>query len=83
MAMESVNCTGWSYEGVKDTARKVCPMPMQDCTQFCSTFDAVLPYTYLGVSVVSAICCMLVFLTYLCMPRLRQTGYSSKVFLNR
>ncbi len=53
-----------------------------NCSQFCKEFTS-LPFIYLGVSVVSALCCSLVFLTYLCLPRLRQTGYSSKVFLNR
>ena len=53
-----------------------------NCSQFCNKFRH-LPQLYLGVSVLSALCCLLVFLTYLCLPRLRQTGYSSKVFLNR
>ena len=59
-----------------------CSMVSSNCSQFCREFSA-LPYIYQGVSVVSAVCCCLVFLTYWCLPRLRQTGYSSKVFLNR
>lgn len=53
------------------------------CSQFCEDFPSKIPYVYLGFSVLSAVCCILVFLTYFCMPRLRQSGYSSKVFLNR
>ena len=53
------------------------------CKQFCEDFKVVLPFTYMSFSILSAVCCLLVFTTYLCMPRLRKTGVSSKVFLNR
>ena len=53
------------------------------CFQFCDTFESVLPPIYGGISSLSALCCMGVFLTYLGLPRLRRSGYSSKVFLYR
>ena len=53
------------------------------CTQFCDKFPAVLPPIYFGVSFLSAICCLGVVATYFCFPRLRRSGYSSKVFLYR
>ena len=88
--MEPISCT-WNYTEAMERAKSL--SETANCTkmnkgefrttQFCTTFGDVLPYTYLGISVVSAVCCLLVFLTYFCMPRLRQTGYSSKIFLNR
>lgn len=53
------------------------------CAQFCETFPRVLPATYVGISCLSALCCLGVFATYFSFPRLRQSGYSSKVFLYR
>lgn len=53
------------------------------CSLFCDEFPCVIPFVYFGCSILSALCCCLVLTTYFCMPRLRQTGYSSKVFLNR
>lgn len=76
----------WNHTAAIEVAREVaknCSREVDYCTQFCHSFRDVLPFTYLGISLVSAVCCVLVFFTYLCMPRLRQTGYSSKVFLNR
>ena len=53
------------------------------CVQFCNRFPEYIPNIYLGVSCLSAFCCMWVFVTYFALPRLRQSGYSSKVFLYR
>ena len=53
------------------------------CAQFCEEFRTILPYVYLVVSCLSALCSLGVFGTYLVLPRLRKTGYSSKVFLYR
>ena len=53
------------------------------CAQFCDDFPRVLPWIYLGISCLSLICCLGVFVTYFSFPRLRQSGYSSKVFLYR
>ena len=53
------------------------------CAQFCDKFGTVLPYVYFSVSLLSALCCLGVFVTYFSFPRLRRSGYSSKVFLYR
>ena len=53
------------------------------CAQFCDKFEEILPLIYLYFSCLSAVCCLGVFATYLLLPRLRQSGYSSKVFLHR
>lgn len=53
------------------------------CSQFCDRFESVLPPIYGGISGLSALCCVGVFLTYFGLPRLRRSGYSSKVFLYR
>ena len=53
------------------------------CAQFCDKFEAILPPIYLSVSLLSAICCLGVFVTYFTFPRLQRSGYSSKVFLYR
>ena len=53
------------------------------CAQFCERFGQVLPPVYASISSLSALCCLGVVLTYIIFPRLRQTGYSSKVFLYR
>ena len=53
------------------------------CAQFCDKFESVLPWVYFTVSLVSMICCLGVFVTYCSFPRLRRSGYSSKVFLYR
>ena len=53
------------------------------CSQFCDKFESVLPPIYGSISGLSALCCVGVFLTYFSLPRLRQSGYSSKVFLYR
>lgn len=53
------------------------------CFQFCDKFESVLPLVYFSLSLVSAICCLGVFATYFTFPRLRRSGYSSKVFLYR
>ena len=51
------------------------------CVTFCDAFPRVLPYVYLILSLVSASCCAVVFLTYFSFPRLK--GFSSKIFLYR
>ena len=53
------------------------------CFQFCDKFEAILPPVYFSLSVISALCCLGVFATYFTFPRLRRSGYSSKVFLYR
>ena len=53
------------------------------CSQFCDKFESVLPPIYGSISGLSALCCLGVFLTYFALPRLRRSGYSSKVFLYR
>lgn len=70
----------WDY----DCASKISAnCTNNSCRQFCRDFKDVLPFTYMSFSFVSALCCLIVFGTYFAMPRLRRTGYSSKVFLNR
>ena len=49
---------------------------------FCGNFKDV-QYVYLSFSVLSALSCLLVFLTYGLLPRLRHGGYSSRVFIYR
>ena len=49
---------------------------------FCGDFKDV-QYVYLSFSVLSALSCLLVFLTYGLLPRLRHGGYSSRVFIYR
>ena len=51
------------------------------CSQFCDKFESVLPPIYGSISALSVLCCVGVFLTYFGLPRLRRSGYSSKVFL--
>lgn len=53
------------------------------CFQFCENFETVLPPIYFSLSCLSALCCLGVFVTYFSLPRLRRSGYSSKVFLYR
>ena len=53
------------------------------CFQFCDGFERILPPIYGSISCLSALCCFGVFLTYFGLPRLRISGYSSKVFLYR
>lgn len=53
------------------------------CAQFCDKFPGVLPWVYFGISCLSLLCCLGVFVTYFSFPRLRHSGYSSKVFLYR
>ena len=53
------------------------------CSQFCDCFREYVPHVYSSVSAVSALCCLGVFLTYTIFPRLRRSGYSSKIFLYR
>lgn len=53
------------------------------CAQFCGSFRDALPSIYGAFSCLSLLCCLGVFLTYYIFPRLRQSGYSSKVFLRR
>ena len=53
------------------------------CAQFCEEFSQVLPSVYFAISFLSLLCCLGVFATYFSFPRLRQSGYSSKVFLYR
>ena len=53
------------------------------CFQFCKDFEQILPPLYGSISGLSALCCFGVFLTYFGLPRLRMSGYSSKVFLYR
>ena len=50
-------------------------------TQFCTDFSGTIPYVFLGISCLSAVCCLCVFATYRLFPRLG--GYSSKVFIYR
>lgn len=50
--------------------------------QFCSDIDLV-EHVYLAISLLSAISCMLVFLTYVTLPRLRHGGHSTVVFIYR
>ena len=54
----------------------------KDCPQFCSDFENVR-HVYLSFSVLSSLGCLLVFLTYALLPRLRHGGYSSRVFIYR
>lgn len=49
-------------------------------TQFCTDFSAI-PNVFLGISCLSAVCCLIVFATYHLFPRLG--GYSSKIFIYR
>ena len=53
------------------------------CAQFCYEFSTVLPPIYVAISCLSLVCCLGVFATYFSFPRLRQSGYSSRVFLYR
>ena len=53
------------------------------CAPFCVTFRDALPAIYGVVSCLSLLSCLGVFTTYYVFPRLRQSGYSSKVFLFR
>lgn len=69
----------WNYSAAMNL-EKCCG---NSSRQFCKEFRDIIPYTYMGFSILSSTCCMLVFITYLSMSRLRQTGYSSKIFLNR
>ena len=68
----------WNYTAAMDLANN-----NTTSRQFCKQFKDILPYTYMGFSILSSTCCILVFVTYISMSRLRQTGYSSKIFLNR
>lgn len=53
------------------------------CAQFCVSFSDALPAIYGAFSCLSLLCCLGVFITYFIFPRLRQSGYSSKVFIRR
>ena len=53
-----------------------------ECPQFCSEFRFVQD-VYLSFSLLSGLSCLLVFLTYSLLPRLRHGGYSSLVFIYR
>lgn len=53
----------------------------QNCS-FCDDFENV-QYVYLAFSLLSGFSCLLVFLTYLVLPRLRHGGHSSIVFIYR
>ena len=53
----------------------------QNCS-FCDDFENV-QYVYLAFSLLSGLSCLLVFLTYLVLPRLRHGGHSSIVFIYR
>lgn len=66
----NVSCRG-SREGLN----------LSDC-HFCSDFS-IVQRLYLAFSVLSALSCLLVFLTYILLPRLRHGGYSSRVFIYR
>ena len=69
---------------VADCIRRIqTPENEPQCAQFCEDFQRLLPRVYAAISCVSLICCLGVFVTYFSFPRLRQSGYSSKVFLYR
>lgn len=69
---------------VAECIRRIQSAPNEpQCAQFCDEFPRVLPWVYFGISCLSLICCLGVFVTYFSFPRLRQSGYSSKVFLYR
>ena len=72
--MEIVGCTGSPNVSLIQTSK-------EGVDPFCSSFHDTIPAIYLGISLLSAFCCVWVFATYFLFPRL--SGYSSKVFLYR
>ena len=80
-------CHFWKNETLPCVSSYKCAeLITRNCTtdvQFCDDFKRILPYIYMAFSCFSALCCVVVFITYFGLPRLRRTGYSSKVFLNR
>lgn len=73
---DSVPCVPFKYNVLQNASL------YEDCPQFCNDFETV-EHVYLAFSLLSGLSCLIVFLTYLVLPRLRHGGHSSIVFIYR